>query len=580
MTAAEHADLQRWLAATAAIASAVNRPTALPALLDLVARTASELMGYDFCGVLLPDAHGRCLLIEGSFGLSTDYVRQVNERNPVTLRPSAQEPQAPSGRAYHSREPVRIADTFADEDFLPWGGVAREQGYRSMISVPLLSSGEAVGTLNCYRRQPHEYGAREVELLEMLADQAGVAITTARLRDREAATIADLRSSNASLEEQQELHRQGTRVHEQLTTVALRGGGVAGVARALADLLDRSVSVTDEPGGEPLATIGVHGPDGDGDIDVVEAPVRLGSVEVARIRVRGADRPLAPVEQRALEQAVTVCALELLRERTALEAEWRVSGEVVTDLLTGSASALQTVGERAARLGHDLDRPHAVLVLAGRTGEPATDHLLSVARGYAATATPRGLVTGLGTQVVLLWPATDPEEPRRHADRLRRLLLRARPDASVSVAVSPTCSARAEYPAAYRRARGAVELARLRGTDGVVTLDRLGVHGLLLQLEDVSQLAAFADSRLRPLRAHDEARGSALEATVRAYLHHDLSTAATAAALFVHPNTVGLRLRRAEELLGCSLTSVRALVELQVALSASEVLEAQTPSLR
>jgi len=142
----------------------------------------------------------------------------------------------------------------------------------------------------------------------------------------------------------------------------------------------------------------------------------------------------------------------------------------------------------------------------------------------------------------------------------------------VTVAVAPSCAALSDYPAAFRRARGAVAMARVRGgVDGVVSLETLGLHGLLLQVEDVGELLRFAQGVLRPIREHDTTRGTALEETLRVYLQHDLSTAATAAALFVHPNTVGLRIRRAEQLLGVSTSHVLALAELQVALSADDV---------
>jgi sugar diacid utilization regulator len=588
-------DLRRWLEETANIAAAVNRPFSLTDLLDLVSATASRLLGYDFCAVLLPDPNHEVLLIEGAFGLSGSYVQQVNADHPVVLE-SHGETQAPSSRAFLSHTSVQVVDTVADVTFLPWGGVAREQGYRSMISVPLLVSGEALGTLNCYTRRPHTFGGDETELLGMLADQAGAAIASSRLREREARTILDLQELNASLEEQHELLRQGAAVHEQLTAVALQGGGVQGVARALGDLLDVPVVVTDEPSGELLTRVTRDGsahvvpragtpptqravadvpadPD-DETAPLVVAPVLLGAEIVARIWLPGPLQSLSALDLRAIQQAATVCALELLRSRTALEVEWRLSGEVVTDLLTGNPAALGNVLERAQRLGHDLAQPHAVLVASahGQRRGSDTQRVLSVARTLAAKETPRALVTLIGDDVVILWPASDATSAPSGAEELRRLLRRSDPSSGVVVAVAPPCSLLAGYPTAFRRARGAVTLSRARGgPDGVVTLDRLGLHGLLLQMEDPRELLRFADDLLRPVREQDAVRGTALEETLRTYLDHDLNTAATADALFVHPNTVGLRIRRVEQLLGVSTANVLALAELQVALSADEV---------
>ncbi|WP_459975918.1 helix-turn-helix domain-containing protein [Nocardioides pyridinolyticus] len=567
--------LRPWLEAIAAIATALNRPVSLPEVLDLVAETAARLLRYDFCAVLLLDEEGRSLQITGAHGLSPDYIRQINAERPVMLTVD-DELQAPSSKAFLTQQSVQVADTFADETFLPWGGVAREQGYHSMISVPVAASGVFVGTLNCYTRVPHEFGDDEQELLTLLADQAGVAIETARLRDREAATIKDLVAANTTLAEQHELLRRGEEVHSQLTQVALRGGGVTGVAASLADLLGTSVVVTEEPSGAELARA-QRGQDPlqPRDTEAFSTPVVLGQDVVARIWLTRQLEPLPPLDVRALEQAATVCALEVLRARTALEVEWRMSGEIVSDLLTGNPTGLVTAAERATRLGIDLTSPHAVVVLHGGAQRAASARVLSVVRSHATRAQPPALFGTVGEDVVLLWPGTDHDRTLERATELQRQVDRLDLRGVVNLAVSPLCVSLGEYPAAYRRARGAASVARQRGqADTVASFGSLGVHGLLLQMEDVTELRRFAAEVLAPVRAHDSARGTALEQTLRTYLAHDLNTAATAEALFVHPNTVGLRIRKAEQLLNCSTTDVRSLSELQVALSADEVADA------
>ncbi|MEU5993464.1 GAF domain-containing protein [Spirillospora sp. NPDC047418] len=567
--------LRPWLEAIATIATALNRPVSLPRVLDLVSETAARLLGYDFCAVLLLSEEKDSLVITGTHGLSPGYIEKVNADHPVTLDPD-DEPQAPSSKAFLSGRSVQVVDILADATFLPWGGVARQQGYRSMISVPVVSAGVAVGTLNCYKRDPHEYGADEQELLSLLADQAGVAIETARLRARAAATITELRTANATLAEQHELLRRGEAVHEQFTQVALRGGGVAGVATALAEVLGTSIVVTEEPTGAELAAVRRDGhplvPHGAG---AHSTPVLLGRDTVARIWGPRSESPMAAVDVRALEHAATVCALEVLRARTALEVEWRLSGEVVTDLLTGNPEGLVTAAERAGRLGLDLARPHAVIVVHGGTGSA---RILSVARSAVSAARLRALIGEIADDIVLLLPVKDQADALDLAGQVQRQLLRIDADEAPGVAVSELCMTLTDYPAAYRRARGAATIALLRGrVDSVASFGSLGVQGLLLQLEDVSELRRFAAGALAPIRAHDAARGTSLERTLRAYVANDLNTAATAAAEFVHPNTVGLRIRKIEQLLGLSLGNVRSLTELQIALSADEVADALGP---
>src|SRR5687767_14768460 len=115
-------ELRPWLEAIATIATALNRPVSLPEVLDLVAQTASRLLGYDFCAVLLHDERRASLIITGSHGLSSSYVQQVNADHPVVLDPD-DELQAPSSRAFLTGRSVQVVDTVADATFMPWGGV-------------------------------------------------------------------------------------------------------------------------------------------------------------------------------------------------------------------------------------------------------------------------------------------------------------------------------------------------------------------------------------------------------------------------------------------------------------------------
>jgi len=102
------AELRRWLAAVDRLTQAVNSSTGLRAVLDLVADTARDLLGYDFCAVLLPDPAGSHLVITGWSGLSEEYVASVNADRPVRLEVGGAG-QAPSGRAYSSGRTVAIA---------------------------------------------------------------------------------------------------------------------------------------------------------------------------------------------------------------------------------------------------------------------------------------------------------------------------------------------------------------------------------------------------------------------------------------------------------------------------------------
>lgn len=607
-TQTRHDEVRRWLAGVGTIAAAVNNPVALPELLDLIARTACELMGYEGCGVLLADEKQHALVISGSHGLSPDYVARVNAEHTIELG-SGPLSNGPSSRAFRNAEPVAFPELSAEPSFHPWAEVAWEYGYRAIVAVPLLVDGVPAGTVNCYRRVVHPFGPDEIGLLKTLANQAGIALQTARLRNRERETIADLEQLNRSLTEQHRLLQQAEQIHRELTAVALRAGGVQGVADALARLLARPVLVAD-PGGQPLANaqhrgvmldpapiaVPLDGTDGlnevtpaedaDATVPRITAPVTLGDELVARVWLPGRLDDLQPLDRRAVEHGAVVSALELLRRRTAMDVEWRLRGDLLSDLLSGNPPA--ALGVRAETLGHDLSRPHSVLVVRGdrEPGRPGADavwpadvrRLLGIAQSAADRTRPRPLVTSSGEYVVLLWPH-DPAgreiDPEAAADTIRQAAHRGLEDTTVSVAVSPRCTELRDYAAGFRIARGAVELARLDGGPGrTITLPDLGVYGLLLQLEDPRELVGFAERVLAPLREYETRKGISLVETLRTYLDHGLSTTRTAAALYLHTNTVALRLKRIEELIGRPLTQPEALLQLTAALMAQDVASA------
>ena len=89
---------------------------------------------------------------------------------------------------------------------------------------------------------------------------------------------------------------------------------------------------------------------------------------------------------------------------------------MLTELLTQSPAALATLVARAGRLGHELHRPRAVLVVrADSAPEPdpnrridAQRQVLSAVHAVASGQSPRPLAARHGDDVVVLWPLDVP----------------------------------------------------------------------------------------------------------------------------------------------------------------------------
>lgn len=572
-------ELGQWLDAVRTITQTVATAQPLPDVLDLIAETAVTLMEYDFCGVLLPDPAREKLTIKGWSGLSSEYVARINADRPVRLD---QDPffEAPSSTAFREGRAVSISDIAAAPQFAPWGGVAREQGYRSMISVPLIESATSViGTLNCYRAGAHSFSGPEIRLLTMLADQAAIALTTARLRDSEARRINELEILNHELHEQRDLLEKSEEIHHKFTEIALRGGGISGIATALSILISRPISIEDAHG----TTIGHSA----GATDVPQTdgyrmhPVLLSESEVAKIWVGEREASLTPLEKRAIEHASVVTSLEILRIRTADEVQWRLHGAVLNDLLSGEASAMSTVVERAQRLGHDLSVPHTIIAISLTPTAPAEmntslQQALRRISSFIRERTPLPLAAVHHDRIVILFPtflAPTPNDISQVSERIRTLAGSTRPRAVATAAVTGPCTLES-YAKGYRSTAGALDMLAMAGRVGTtLSLDDLGLVGLLLQLDDTDQLSRYADRTLGPIRSHDERRGTNLIETLRTYFAHDLDAGNTARALHVHPNTVAQRLRRVRALTGLDLNHPPQSMEIAVALTLYEIVQ-------
>ncbi|MCI0144071.1 GAF domain-containing protein [Arthrobacter bambusae] len=603
--------LKEWLQALAYISAALNRGVSLNELLDLIAKTACKLLSYDFCAITIPDVASQVLVIEGSYSLSADFIREANATHPLRLH-GPHTPTA-SSQAFALGVPVQIEDFGSNPTLVAWRTAIRDQGVSSMISVPLNSADETLGTLNCYTRSTHHFTKEEESRLLMLADQAAIAITTSRLRSEQADRIAALNELNQSLKEQYELQKQADAIHERLTTLTLEGGGVIALGGALAEILNRPVAVSDTNGtilynterdgvslpvalladaaGLPLPVVPKDNaglladmdlPDTTGTRTAVRVPVIIKENVVAWIWTSGKVSELRPLDRQALERAAAPLALELLRTRTATEAEWRGTGEIVSGLLSGQGHDSAALLAQAERLGHDLSLPHAVVAV---RIEPRNEGALPY--WFAATfarmvrqVSPKPLLGSHEGYVVALWPlgpTTPIDEVRGIGDEVRRIPSeRSQSTDRAHAAITGPVTSIADYPAAFATARGAIELAALRQrSPGTLVLSDLGLTGLLLQLPDVSALSRFADEVLGPLRANDLAEDPSLLPTLSALIHNNLNASNTAQQLHVPEDIVVEARRRIEDLLALNLSRVSDLMRVSMALKVDDVIEAR-----
>ncbi|MEU0005790.1 GAF domain-containing protein [Streptomyces sp. NPDC006314] len=538
----------------------------LDAVLQAIVQRARSLLGTDVAYLTLNDpARGDTYMrvTEGSVSARFQQLRLGMG-------------EGLGGLVAQTTRPYVTDDYFKDARFqhtLSIDAGVRDEGLVAILGVPLMLSPHVIGVLFAADRRARVFEREQIALLGSFAALAAAAIDTANLLTETRAALAGLERANDIIRDRSAVIERASDVHDRLAELVLRGGGVHDVAAAVSEVLSGTVEFTeaDEAPAEALEASRADGHAVRHGSDWLAA-VTAGGELLGALVLRG-HPALDPVDQRTLERAAMVTSLLLLARRSAAEAEQRVRGELLDDLLDARDRDPRLLRERAARLHADLDATH--VVLAARLDGPAADadeeaaarrRLWSAASHLAATR--RGLAAARDGGTVLLLPlgagdiATD--VARRTAHHLGTAVHQP-----VTVGASAPVTDLAAHPekvaAAYAEGRRCLDALHLLGRagDGAAAED-FGFLGLLLAGE--RDVAGFVDRTIGPVVSYDERRGTELLRTMDAYFAGGMSPARTKDALHVHVNTVAQRLERVGRLLGEDWQSPARALEIQLAL--------------
>ena len=389
-------------------------------------------------------------------------------------------------------------------------------------------------------------------------------------RDRTAdeSANADLKVANRELGTTVTRLQRQTNVHEVLSAAVAAGMGEQGIADALNDLTGHSVGIEDRFGNlRCWAGSGQPHPYPKQLTDERELLLHELAAQTGQARIGG--RVLTLVQPRAeilgvlalndpdgtvteddlfaLRYGSIVLALELSHQRTVAEIELNLRRDLVDDLLAGTDR--DGAYARADALGHDLRRPHHVVVMQS-TGR--TESTLPIAAGRAATALHLNYLLGRHAGLVVLLTDGRPD-PRAFHHAISEILGRT----TSVIGIGSRCAVPDDFPQSFIEARRALRI-RLRSVnpEGAAAFDELGFYRLIDAAHGGGEVESFVREWLGTLLDYDDSKNSELVMTLSDYLECGGNYDESAAALHIHRSTLRYRLARIAELTGHDLRNV------------------------
>jgi PAS domain S-box-containing protein len=231
----ESAARRREAEALAEVGRAITSSLDPQTILSFIVDRACVLLGTQRSAVGLVDSNQpeTIMFVVATLGMSPAF-ENLQPRHPRDGTTAA---------TITERRPVWSADLLNDPafDLSPaTRALVEGEGYRAVLSVPLTVGDRVLGALVTYRDTVGPFAARQVELLQALADQAAIAIHNSQLyaeaerRRREAEVLAEVaRAITASLDLDTVLQRitAGAKdlVGSDVATLWLRESGAAAI---------------------------------------------------------------------------------------------------------------------------------------------------------------------------------------------------------------------------------------------------------------------------------------------------------------------------------------------------------------
>jgi signal transduction protein with GAF and PtsI domain len=154
------------------VARVINASLDLSKVLEKIVQCVVKAMGVKAGSIRLLDPRGRMLLLGAARGLSKGYIR----KGPILVEESGLDRKVLRGRS------VWLRDARTAKDF-QYGPMAKAEGIKSVLVVPLVLEKKAIGVLRVYTDRIRKFRDDELKFLGAVANLSAIALANARMHE-------------------------------------------------------------------------------------------------------------------------------------------------------------------------------------------------------------------------------------------------------------------------------------------------------------------------------------------------------------------------------------------------------------
>ncbi len=394
---------------------------------------------------------------------------------------------------------------------------------------------------------------------------------------------------------QHQLLQQSTHIFTKLTKLVLQGANLSDLARTLAGLLQRSITIEDvnlrvlaaaqqgsvdeerqrsvengrttNKAAQHLLESGIYTrlleqmeplrvpPKNELGMTMERfvAPIIVDREIYGYIWIIAGDHPLTSLDETAISHGATVAALILFKEQAVREAEEALRGDFFEQLLSQSYS--KDFSEQARRLDFRPDQNHqALLITYASESSNHVDALMNPAAQWLSRLCSHAFLARREDRLALVIESDDATHGKNVAHQLVREL--GHPTHQLLVGVGSLSGSGEDEPGgiwrSFQEAQESIRIGLAIGKrEGVIAFNELGLLHWLYHLPPQIRDGNDYLKQIHEIVVYDARRGTELVHTLDVYLDQAGSLVDTAEALHIHRNTLLHRLERIEKI--CSV---------------------------